>query len=226
MNHPSSSPSVPSGIRPDAHRYSDNAADLIDEDRTTRANEKRKQDAPDTPVSGPPATFEFDFESMANTGMFSRLERYRSLAVDELSEAIEDSDLGRSQGYEQRMLDSIAHVGYRYLQSGGVKVAQVLFEGLCAVRPQWAYVQLARGVCNERLGQSVEAWKAYEEAARLAPDDPQPKMNMAELAVALRKDGLAVRILEDILAMAATTSEQRKRAKAVLSVVQPLQDIR
>ncbi|MEO1334263.1 MAG: hypothetical protein AAFV29_01410, partial [Myxococcota bacterium] len=130
------------------------------------------------------------------------------------------SDIAYVRGYERRMLEGIAVVAYEYLPAGGAKVAQVLFEGLCAVRPTWSYVHLARGVCHERQGQTGEAWQAHKQAAQLDSTEPQAQLNMADLAVRHDKPALAARLARQVINIESIRPDQRRRAEAILQLAQ------
>ena len=144
-----------------------------------------------------------DFDSVA-TAMLPQLNKERA----------------PTQYDDHRILEGMALVGYRYLQDGDDRVAQILFEGLCAVRPDWSYAHLARGVCAERLGQSAAARHAYACAARLDADDPQSRLNLAELLLQESQDQRAISLLRRVLGLSAATRAQLERARLLLKRVE------
>ncbi len=77
----------------------------------------------------------------------------------------------------------IAELGYHYLMSGGLELAQEIFSGLSLLAPEEPYFPLALALTSDRLGNKAAAHRAYDRAARLSPKDPQPDLNRAELYI-------------------------------------------
>lgn len=123
-----------------------------------------------------------------------------------------------SRQYDGRVLEAIALVAYGFLDAGAARLALVLFEGLCAVRPDWSYPHLARGVCAEQLGERAEARRAYDRAETLDPADPQAALNSAELALREGNTATAVLRLRVVLHGRAASERQVRRARALMSL--------
>lgn len=77
----------------------------------------------------------------------------------------------------------IAELGYHYLMSGGLDLAHEIFSSLEILAPQEPYFPLALALVADRMGDKSRAHRAYERAARLAPSDPRPDLNRAELFI-------------------------------------------
>lgn len=122
-----------------------------------------------------------DFDRVDSTSMFDTLGGIRALPSHEASRALAKRSLAEMRGYAREDLLAIAEVGYLYLRSGGVRLAQVIFEGLTAVRPDEAYFWLALGLVHDRRNDPDEARVAYERAIELDPRDATAELNIAEL---------------------------------------------
>lgn len=77
----------------------------------------------------------------------------------------------------------IAELGYHYLMSGGLELANQIFSGLEILAPDEPYFPLALALVSDRLGDKPGAHRAYERAARLSPGDARPDLNRAELFI-------------------------------------------
>lgn len=84
---------------------------------------------------------------------------------------------------EKADLMVIAELGYHYLMSGGLELASELFASLELLGPEEPYFPLALALVSDRMGDKPRAHRAYERAARLAPKDPRPELNRAELYI-------------------------------------------
>jgi tetratricopeptide (TPR) repeat protein len=162
-----------------------------------------------------------DFDSVASTAMFNTLGGIRALAVREASAAIVRRSIAEARGYSDAELYALAEIGYHYFQSGGLKLALVIFEGLMAVKPSEPYFCLATGLARDFVGDKLGAKRAYREAARLEPADARPELNLAEIALEAGDRQAAFGHLE----RARVKAERRgdlpllKKANAVLALV-------
>lgn len=82
--------------------------------------------------------------------------------------------------YTDAEFAAIAELGYHYLASGGLRLAQVIFEGLSAVRPDSGYAQLALALTYDYLGEATQAHAAYQRAMALDPSEARAPLNQAE----------------------------------------------
>ena len=117
------------------------------------------------------------------------------------------------------MLDAIAVVAHQYLDMGAIRVARALFEGLCAVCPDWPYPHLGLGVCRLQQGATREAREAFQRAAELDPSDPDALLHLAEIAIHQRQFGAADRWLRRARQIGAATDADARRARALARIV-------
>lgn len=115
-------------------------------------------------------------------------ESARARRLDPSSRASQASGEKASQGsqaaqaapYTDAEFAAIAELGYHYLASGGLRLAQVIFEGLSAVRPDSGYAQLALALTYDYLGEATQAHVAYQRAMALDPSEARAPLNRAE----------------------------------------------
>lgn len=98
----------------------------------------------------------------------------------------EDRPLAEIRRYSRSDLYAVAELGHQYLFSGGLGVAEAIFEGLRAVAPQESYFALALGLVRAQQGREDEAENLYATAARLDPLDGRADVNRAELRLQKR----------------------------------------
>lgn len=150
----------------------------------------------------------FEFEGLASTSMFQTLGKVRALPAQEVSLAIVRRSIAEARGYTAEELGAIAEVGYYYLRSGGYRLAEVIFDGLAAISPSEAYYQLALGLTRDHLGDKAAAAAAYGRASALAPHDPRPDINQAELLLESGNKAEARRLLEKALTKAIAVDDE------------------
>ena len=126
----------------------------------------------------------------------------------------------QARGYDAYMADAIAQLAYQYLTSGAVRVSRVLFEGLCAVRPDWSYARLGLGVCYLMQSDLQAARASLEMAVGLDPYDAQARLNLAELAIRQRHPSRALQHLKDVEGLPRVTDRQRRRALGLAKLLQ------
>ncbi len=121
------------------------------------------------------------FDDYDATAMFDTLGKVAAVPVEHAASAVACRSIAEARGYDPDELYGLAEVGYHYFRSGGLRLAEVIFEGLTAIAPDEAYFWLALGLVEDYLDDKTEARRCYETAARLDPDDPRPEINLAEL---------------------------------------------
>ncbi|MEM7674559.1 MAG: hypothetical protein AAF449_01000 [Myxococcota bacterium] len=107
----------------------------------------------------------------------------------------EDRSLAEARRYARPDLYAVAELGHQYLFSGGLGVAEAIFEGLHAVAPQESYFAMALGLVRTQQGRLDEAERLYATAGRLDPMDGRPDVNRAELKLQKRDMGAARQLL-------------------------------
>lgn len=123
---------------------------------------------------------ELEFEHIAGTDMFQVLNAVRASTASKTPKA---RTLAEARGYSDDDLFGLAEIGHAYFKSGGLRLAQVIFEGLAATKPNEAYFHLSLGLVRDYLGDKAGAKSSYERAAQLAPRDPHADLNLAELCL-------------------------------------------
>lgn len=121
------------------------------------------------------------FDDYDATSMFQTLGKVEAVPAAEVAQAVVCRSIAEARGYEEDELFALAEVGYHYVRSGGLRLAEVIFEGLTAIAPDEPYFWLALGLVEDYLDDKIEARRCYENAARLDPEDPRPEINLAEL---------------------------------------------
>jgi tetratricopeptide (TPR) repeat protein len=138
--------------------------------------------APVEPSAGYRAiTPELDFDGPIGTEIFNTLERVRAHQAAVQHNALVGRGLVELRGYQRSELFALAEIGYHYLLSGGVRIAQAIFEGLCAIDPTEPYFALALGLAYDHLERLDDAAGCYRRAAELDPSDGRAEINLAEL---------------------------------------------
>lgn len=175
--------------------------------------------AEEVPCTVAPAVLEF--QSVASTAMFTTLGKIRTLSGHEASSAIARRTIAEARGYTDAELYALAEIGYHYFRNGGLKLAQVIFEGLHAVKPAEPYFALATGLARDYLGDKAGARAAYHQAITLDAGDARPELNLAELCLEAGDRSSAITHLGRAARKAEARGERPllKKAQAVLSLV-------
>jgi tetratricopeptide (TPR) repeat protein len=160
-----------------------------------------------------PESVAIDFDRVDGTGMFDTLDRVRALPAGDA--------IAETYGYARSDLFAIAEIGRHYLESGGYRLAAVIFEGLEAIAPEEPYFVLALGLAKDRLGDKEAALARYRRAQSLDPKDARADLNVAELLIEAGRSKEAVRVIEaaERKAMLAEEEALAKKANALLSLL-------
>lgn len=119
---------------------------------------------------------------------------------------------------ERTELDAVAQVAFEYVRSGADEVARVLYAGLVALEPEVAHHRLGLGLALDHLGRTEEAARSFASAARLAPRDPVPLVNLAELALEREDFRRGRHYLERALGLPGDPAIHKK-ARALLAIL-------
>lgn len=124
-------------------------------------------------------------------------------------------------GYSRAELAAAAQVAFQHAQVGDWEAARAIFGGLAALEPRDGYFALGFGLALDRLGAVEEARREYRRAAELAPRDPRPDINLAELCLARGDRGGAVPLLQRALRKARAAGEPalEKKATSILTAL-------
>lgn len=124
-------------------------------------------------------------------------------------------------GYSRAELAAAAQVAFQHAQVGDWEAARAIFGGLAAVEPRDGYYALGFGLALDRLGAIDEARREYRRAAELAPRDPRPDINLAELHLARGERDGAVPLLQRALQKARAAGEPalEKKATSILTAL-------
>jgi Flp pilus assembly protein TadD len=127
--------------------------------------------------------------------------------------------LAEARGYARADLFALAEIGYHYLLSGGVELAETIFAGLAALAPGEAYFVLALGLCRDRMGRVEAAADCYRTARALDPQDARPELNLAELSLEAGDRAEAARLLRAALTRLAAHPQPaiERKARALLA---------
>lgn len=143
----------------------------------------------------PRAPAEIDFERVDGTAMFDTLGEVRALPAEEASRAIVCRSVAEAHGYSRAELFAVAEIGRCYLESGGYRLASLIFDGLCALDPEEPYFLMALGLAKDRIGDKVAARRCYRRAGELDPEDARADLNLAELLVERGERKKAARLI-------------------------------
>lgn len=152
------------------------------------------------------------FESPMGTDFFDTLGRISAYGVEQGQPAGQGPAALR--GYPEDALRVVASIATHYLYSGGYRLAEVLFEGLCAVAPDEPYHWLGLGLTHDRLNRVESAARAYQVAAERAPSDARPLVNLAELEVEAGRPAEAARLLTRAVTLAERAQDGALLGKA------------
>lgn len=153
-----------------------------------------------------------ELESPMGTGFFDTLSRISAYGVEE---GARPSDRpAELRGYPADALKVVASIATHYLYAGGYRLAEVLFEGLCAVAPDEPYHWLGLGLGCDRQNRTAEAARAYRTAAEKAPGDARPLVNLAELEVEAGRTREAQRLLARAVTLAERAGDRALHGKA------------
>lgn len=180
---------------------------------------RRAPPRPAASVAPPPQSFRaetpvFDFDDVLGSSMFDSLARVRALPAQPGVTALALTSLAEARGYTREELLALAEIGYHYLFSGGHRIALTIFEGLSVIAPAEPYFALALGLCYDRLDRLLDARRAYGRACELAPHDPRPEINLAELEIEQNELLSATRRLARAVQLAKRSGEAALGAKA------------
>ncbi len=162
-----------------------------------------------------------EFERIDGTAMFDTLGKVRALPAEEASRAIVCRSVAEAYGYARADLFAVAEIGRHYLESGGYRLAAVIFEGLEALEPDEAYFVLALGLAKDRLGDKEAAMACYRRSQTLDPGDPRADLNLAELLIESGRRREAVRLIRSAAKKAEVRRESalENKARALLSLI-------
>jgi Flp pilus assembly protein TadD len=117
------------------------------------------------------------------------------------------------RGYTREDLLAIAELGHSYLLAGLAKLARVVFEGLQAISPEEPYFALALGLSADLDGDLENADLWYRKAISLAPHDPRPEVNRAEIHLEHKRYREARALLERALQKLKASDDTTLREK-------------
>jgi Flp pilus assembly protein TadD len=168
-----------------------------------------------------PESVAVEFDRIDGTAMFDTLGRVRALPVEEVSRAIVCRSPAESYGLSESELFAIAEIGRHYLESGGYKLASLIFEGLEALDPEVHYFAMALGLTRDRLGDKAGAISCYRKAQRLDPKDARADLNLAELLIEAgqRREAIALIQRAEQKAVAAEETQLAQKARALLMLL-------
>lgn len=179
---------------------------------------KKPKPAPAALVPEPVA---LEFDRVDGTAMFDTLGRVRALPAAEAAQAIVCRSPAQAYGYAPADLFAIAEIGRHYLESGGYRLAAVIFEGLEALDPDQHYFVMALGLAKDRLGDKQAAMECYRRAQKLDPNDARADLNLAELLIEAggKKEAVQLILRAEKKAAAADETALEKKAGALLSLI-------
>ena len=130
-----------------------------------------------------------------------------------------DSTLVQPLTFLPEDIEIVTELAYDYLMSGAFEVARVLYLGLVALEPGRGHHRLGLGLALDRLGRPEAAERQYAAAARCAPDDPLPLINMAELALARSDRPRAKRLLDEAAHLDHSDERIPRKARSLRSLI-------
>lgn len=142
----------------------------------------------------------------------------KALTEPSVTASVPEGDL-QPLRLDQSELDCIAELAFEYVTSGADEVARVLYAGLVALEPRQPHHRLGLGLALDHLGHAEAAERQYSVAAELAPSDPTPLVNLAELAIQRQDTRKARSLLERALDRCGADSEIRRKSRALLSIL-------
>jgi Tfp pilus assembly protein PilF len=171
-------------------------------------------------VCQPPKALAFD--DYDATSMFDTLRQVAAVPFDDQAGAVVCRTIAEAREYDPDALFGLAEVGYHYLRSGGLRLAEVIFDGLTAIDPKEPYFWLARGLVADYRGDAEQAVDAYGRASRLDPADPRPELNLAELELVRKNKARARTYLQRALTKAnrARNTALAGKAHALLDLIE------
>ena len=116
-------------------------------------------------------------------------------------------------------LDSIAEIAYDYAVRGAYEVARTLYAGLATLEPEDAHHRLGLGYVLDKLDRTREAEEQYMVAARLAPNDPTPLVNRAELRLSRGRGADASILLQKARALCPEHSPVLNKINGMLDIL-------
>lgn len=119
--------------------------------------------------------------------------------------------LQQFRGYSDESLMAVARQAITLFMQGKVAPARLILRGLCAVNPKDAYFARLLGVAECASGDLDWALASFDEAIRLAPEDPSGYVGRAEVFVAMRRRAQA---RDDLTRAVALSGDPRMTAKA------------
>ncbi|MEQ8982117.1 MAG: hypothetical protein RL846_29485, partial [Deltaproteobacteria bacterium] len=150
------------------------------------------------------------------------LRQVAAVPFDDQAGAVVCRTIAEAREYDPDALFGLAEVGYHYLRSGGLRLAEVIFDGLTAIDPKEPYFWLARGLVADYRGDAEQAVDAYGRASRLDPADPRPELNLAELELVRKNKARARTYLQRALTKAnrARNTALAGKAHALLDLIE------
>jgi Flp pilus assembly protein TadD len=136
--------------------------------------------------------------------------------------AEKEATLQDVRGYTDEELYAIARTAYAYFHQGRSEDARVLFQGLFAVNPMDPYFARALGVVEFAAGDSQAALAAWDEAIKLAPNDPSVWVGRAEVRLVSGERAGAEEDLRRAGRVAPRGHPLRGKIDALLRVLAPL----
>ena len=203
-----------------AVRFEPSGMRSVDENRSVDRRRGAPGNAPPrapAPVVAEVIDADVGFDASEPSAFYHRLARVREVSREHDVTTFRTPREARA--YTDPMLDAVALVAHQYLSAGAVRVARVLFEGLCATRPANGYAHLGLGVCHMMQDALEPAQRALRIAVRLDPLNPQPRLNLAELAVRRGHRDDALAILRTVASLD-TSDAQRRRAAALAALAE------
>lgn len=155
-----------------------------------------------------------NFDVFMGTDFFDTLSRISAYGVTDAPPP--SGRAAELRGYPRESLQIVSSIATHYLYSGGYRLSEVLFEGLTAVAPDEPYHWLALGLTYDRQNRLPDAERAYARAAKLAPNDPRPLVNLAELRVEAGALAEATELLERAVRLAERGEDAGLAGKARL----------
>lgn len=152
------------------------------------------------------------FDTPMGTDFFDTLGRIAAYGVSEVEAP--SRSVAERRGYSPESLRVVAGMATHYLYSGGYRLAEVLFEGLTSVAPDEPYHWLALGLTYDRQNRLADAERAYETAAKKAPQDARALVNLAELRAEAGDLPAARSLLAKAVKLSAHSEDGALRRKA------------
>lgn len=162
-----------------------------------------------------------EFDNFDSTSLFHTLAEVRAVPSSPDQTPSGARSIAEARGYTDEQLYAVADLGYHYFHKGGVRLAEVLFDGLVAVKPDEAYFWLGLGVASDLQGNKPRAMRCYERAKRLDPSDPHAELNLAELHLEAGDRRQAVNHLNGAVkkAQARRLREVERKARAMFAML-------